>query len=50
MKDITDTAYYKIDTEVFNYSPYAPVSDEKVKLSRKYWKSKRVIMLGISGE
>ena len=40
MKDITDTTYYKIDTEAFEYSPYAPVSDEKVKLSRKYWKSK----------
>ena len=40
MKDITDTTYYEIDTEAFEYSPYAPVSDEKVKLSRKYWKSK----------
>jgi hypothetical protein len=40
MKDITDTAYYKINTDAFEYSPYAPVSDEKVKLSRKYWKSK----------
>ena len=39
MKDITDTTYYKIDTEAFEYSPYAPVSEEKVKLSRKYWKS-----------
>lgn len=40
MTDITDTTYYEIDTEAFEYSPYAPVSDEKVKLSRKYWKSK----------
>ena len=40
MKDITDTTYYKIDTEAFEYSPYAPVSNKKVKLSRKYWKSK----------
>tara|TARA_R110000868_G_scaffold63239_1_gene190543 strand:- start:169 stop:522 length:354 start_codon:yes stop_codon:yes gene_type:complete len=40
MKDIIDTTYYEIDTEAFEYSPYAPVSDEKVKLSRKYWKSK----------
>jgi len=39
MKDITDTTYYKIDTEAFEYSPYAPVSEEKVKLSRKYWKT-----------
>lgn len=40
MKYITDTTYYEIDTEAFEYSPYAPVSDEKVKLSREYWKSK----------
>ena len=35
MKDITDTTYYEIDTEAFEYSPYAPVSN---KNSRKYWK------------
>lgn len=40
MKDITDTTYYKIDTEAFEYSPYAPVSKEKIKLSKKYWKSR----------
>ena len=39
MKDITDTTYYKIDTEAFEYSPYAPVSNKNVKHSRKYWKS-----------
>lgn len=39
MKDIYSTTYYEIDTEAFEYSPYAPVSAEKVKLSRKYWKS-----------
>ena len=31
MKHIADTTYYKIDTEAFEYSPYAPVSKEKVK-------------------
>ena len=39
IEDITDTKYYKIDTEAFEYSPYAPVSKEKIKLSKKYWKS-----------
>jgi hypothetical protein len=40
MKSITDDTYYKIDTEEFAYSPYAPVSKERIKLEKKYWKSK----------
>jgi hypothetical protein len=40
MKDITDDTYYKIDIEEFAYSPYAPVSEERIKLEKKYWKSK----------
>ena len=40
MKSITDDTYYEIDTEEFNYSPYAPVSKERIKLEKKYWKSK----------
>ena len=40
MKDITDTNYYKIDTDAFEYSPHAPVSDEQVKRSKKFWTSK----------
>jgi hypothetical protein len=31
MKDITDDTYYEIDTEEFAYSPYAPVSEERIK-------------------
>jgi hypothetical protein len=40
MKDITDDTYYEIDTEEFAYSPYAPVSEERIKREKKYWKSK----------
>ena len=40
MKSITDTTYYEIDTEAFEYSPYAPVSEERIKLEKQYWKSK----------
>ncbi len=40
MKDITDITYYEIDTEEFAYSPYAPVSEERIKREKKYWKSK----------